>query len=198
MSSDVLIPDPFDRFADVFAEAERQIPTVPNAVVLATVDPDGRPSARVVLLKHFDARGFVFYTNLQSRKGRALEHFPHAALCFHWPVMEKQVRIEGAVERVSDAEADAYFVTRPRGSQIGAWASRQSETMTSREALEARYEKLEREFEGKDVTRPPFWSGFRVRPDRFEFWTGRESRLHERERYVLEDGNRWRIERLFP
>ena len=195
--SEPLSQDPIARFAELFEEAKRAVPVDPNAMVVATVGPDGRPSARVVLLKGFDERGFVFYTNLESRKGKELRGQPFAALCFHWKPLEKQVRIEGRVQPVEAAEADAYFASRPRGSQIGAWASEQSEVLDSREELEQRVEELERRYAGSSVPRPPFWSGYRVVPDRIEFWTNRPSRLHERDLYLY-DGYRWRLVHLNP
>jgi len=189
--------DPFDRFAALLEEAKRAIPVDPNAMVLATVGEDGRPAARVVLLKGFDRRGFVFYTNLESRKAHDLAAHPFAALCFHWRPLEQQVRIEGAIERVTDAEADAYFATRARGSQVGAWASKQSQALPSRVELEARVAEVEARFAGEAVPRPAFWSGYRLKPDRIEFWTGKPSRLHERERYVHQ-GDTWTTVRLYP
>jgi pyridoxamine 5'-phosphate oxidase len=189
--------DPIEHFAALFAEARRVIPVDPNAAIVASVGDTGRPSARVLLLKDFDARGFVFFTNLQSRKGRELLGQPYAALVFFWQPMERQVRIEGRVERVSDAEADAYFASRPRGSQLGAWASLQSQTLPSRELLEQRVEELERKFADQPVPRPPHWSGLRVVPDRMEFWHARPSRLHDRLVYVRE-GSGWRTEYLYP
>jgi len=170
-----------------------------EAMNLATLDAQSRLSSRVVLLKALDARGFVFYTNTTSRKGRALADHPAAALCFHWKHLREgvQVRIEGQIERVTDAEADAYFATRPRGSQIGAWASDQSEEMPSRDTFEQRIAEYEKRFDGKDVSRPPHWSGYRVLPVRLEFWFGARFRLHERECFVL-DGQTWRQSWLFP
>ena len=167
-------------------------------MVLSTVDADGRPSGRTVLLKAFDQRGFVFYTNLESRKARALIANPHASLCFYWMSLGKQVRIEGPVERVADAEADAYFATRPRESQIGAWASLQSAVLESRSALEQRVTEARERFDGGAVARPPFWSGFRVVPRAIEFWTRDPARLHEREQYQRNDDGRWVRSFLFP
>ena len=190
-------PDPIQRFSDLFERAKKAVPVDPNAMVVATVGDGGRPSARVVLLKDFDARGFVFFTNHESRKGRELRAHPFAALCFHWAPLEEQVRIEGRVERVSDAEADAYFYSRPRGSQVGAWASLQSQPLSSRDELDARVAEVEARHAGGEVPRPPHWSGFRVVPDRIEFWHARVSRLHDRHVYLREaDG--WRTEMLYP
>lgn len=171
-----------------------------TAMTVATVDADGRPSARIVLLKAFDARGFVFYTHLDGRKGRELQANPQAALLFHWPRVRDgvQVRIEGDVEIVSDAEADAYFASRPRGSQLGAWASRQSETLDARDTFEARLAKLEAEFEGREVPRPPRWSGFRVVPRAVEFWYGAQYRLHERWLYERAADGGWTKRMLYP
>jgi pyridoxamine 5'-phosphate oxidase len=191
------LPDPIRRFAEIFAQVQKTALPEPTAMVLATAGADGRPAARVVLLKGFDENGFVFYTNLESRKGRELAANPLAALCFHWPPLEQQVRIEGRVEKVSDAEAEAYFAARPRGAQIGAWASRQSRVLTTREELEARVKALEEKFAGTKVPRPPFWSGFRVIPERIEFWQSRASRLHDRTVYVRQNGA-WIIEKLYP
>jgi pyridoxamine 5'-phosphate oxidase len=189
-------PDPITEFLTAIARAERQqIDTTPAA--LATADAAGRPSARMVLLRGVDNRGFVFHTNYDSRKARELAANPHAALCFHWPTIEEQIRIEGRVERLSPDESDAYFATRPRGSQIGAWASAQSEVLDSRETFEQRLRDAEARFEGKPVSRPPFWGGFRIIPDRVEFWNGRPSRLHDRLVYTRE-GEGWTTARLYP
>ena len=192
--------DPLARFAEWMARAEEAGLAEPTAMSLATCGLDGRPSARMVLLKGVDDRGFVFYTNLESRKAREMEANPFAALCFHWQPLELQVRVEGAVERVSDDEADAYFASRPRGSRIGAWASQQSQRLPTRTELEERVAEAEARFPGDDIPRPPFWSGFRVLPDRVEFWTGRVSRLHDREVYDRDPDapGGWRVGLLFP
>ncbi len=188
--------NPIEVFERLFERASATAPE-PEAMVLSTTDADGRPSARYVLLKHVDQRGFVFYTNLGSRKARALDARPLAALCFYWPQIDTQVRVEGAVERVSDAEADTYFATRPRESQIGAWASIQSTPLASRSALDDRVQDMAARFAGGPVPRPPFWSGYRVVPDAIEFWTREPSRLHVRERYER-NGNAWSRTLLYP
>lgn len=191
--------DPFEQFAEWFREAEAAVPVDPNSMVLSTVGPDGRPSSRVVLLKGFDREGFVFYGNLESRKFRELRTNPWAALNFHWKPLEKQVRIEGRVTQVSDQEADAYFASRPRGSQIGAWASRQSEPLASRAVLVAAVREVEARHAGREVPRPPYWSGFRLDPDRIEFWKSGEFRLHDRELFRrASPGAPWTVERLYP
>lgn len=189
--------DPIARFAELFAAAAKAHPRDPNYMVVSSVSTDGRPSSRVVLLKDFDARGFVFYTNLQSQKGRELLGQKWAALLFYWQVLDKQVRIEGRVEAVGDAEADAYFATRARGSQLGAWASDQSRPLEARGTLERRLAELEKEYEGRPVPRPPHWSGLRIVPDRIEFWTNKPSRLHDRVDYRF-DGSRWSWQLLNP
>ncbi len=188
--------DPIEMFAALFQRAKESC-SEPDAMVLSTVDPDGRPSSRFVLLKGVDQRGFVFYTNLNSRKVRALTAHPHAALCLYWSPLGRQVRVEGAVERVTDAEADAYFASRPRDSQIGAWASDQSAELESRTLLERRTMEAAARFEGQPVPRPPQWSGFRVIPRAIEFWTLETARLHQRERFERA-GGRWRRTLLYP
>ena len=175
--------EPFERFAALFERAKQRQPKDPNAMSLATVDPHGRPSVRVVLLKDFDSKGFVFYTNQSSRKGHELIGQRVAALMFYWPSLEEQVRIEGGVEQVSAADSDAYFSTRARSAQLGAWASHQSEPMASRAELEARLAELKRKYEGQAVPRPPHWGGFRLLPERIEFWRAHPDRLHWREQY---------------
>ena len=189
--------DPHKLFEEWFAEARLAEPNDPNAMALATADAAGRPSVRMVLLKGHDERGFVFYTNLDSRKGGELAANPQAALLFHWKSLRRQVRIEGSVEAVEEAEADAYFATRSRDSQLGAWASDQSRPLDRRETFEARYQQMLARFEGGDVPRPPRWSGFRVAPERVEFWSDRAHRLHERRLFTKADGG-WREGLLYP
>ena len=189
--------DPFQLFDDWFAEAKASEPNDPEAMALATATPDGRPSARMVLLKGHGPDGFAFYTNLDSRKGNELAANSQASLLFHWKSLRRQVRIEGAIESVSDDDANAYFASRSRDSQLGAWASYQSRPLESRDVFEGRYEDMRRRFDGADVPRPPRWSGFRVIPERIEFWSDRAHRLHER-RLFTRDGDGWREGLLYP
>jgi pyridoxamine 5'-phosphate oxidase len=189
--------DPFALFDAWYDEAKAAEINDPDAMALATTTPDGSPSVRMVLLKGHGPSGFTFYTNAGSRKGEQLTANPRAALLFHWKALRRQVRIEGTVEEVSADEADAYFATRSRDSQLGAWASDQSRPLDSRETFEARYEEAGRRFDGRDVPRPPHWTGFRVKPDRIEYWTDRPHRLHER-RLFVRDGSGWTEGLLYP
>ena len=191
------LSEPLERFAAWFADAEQAGVDVPEAMTLATATADGVPSARMVLLKSADEDGFVFYTGYVSRKATELDENPRAALVLYWQRLGKQVRVEGRVERVSAAESAAYFSTRPRGSQLAAWASQQSRPLSSREDLERRYAELENEYEGREVPLPPHWGGYRLRPDAIEFWEHRENRLHDRIRYTrAREG--WTSARLSP
>jgi pyridoxamine 5'-phosphate oxidase len=198
--SESVSEDPIARFQALFAEAKRipadKLPE-PTAFALGTVDADGWPSVRIVLLKDVDERGFVFYTNHESRKGRELLASRRAALCFHWQLLEQQVRVEGTVTTVTDAEADAYFSSRARGSQLGAWASIQSRPMDHPDDLDRRVAEMAARFGDAPIPRPPHWSGFRVVPERIEFWKGMPSRLHVRHVYTRE-GNGWTTQRLYP
>ncbi|BDU17717.1 pyridoxamine 5'-phosphate oxidase [Lysobacter auxotrophicus] len=200
MDTPDLLKEALATFDVLFDEAQRAGEPDRTAMTVATASLDARPSARTVLLKAHDARGFVFYTHLDGRKGRELQANPHAALLFHWPRVRDgvQVRIEGPVEIVSDEEADAYFASRPRGSQLGAWASKQSETLEAREQFEERLAQADREFEGRDVPRPPRWTGLRVKPDTIEFWYGANFRLHERQAYERDVAGDWHRRMLFP
>jgi pyridoxamine 5'-phosphate oxidase len=189
-------PDPIEQYLRAAERAVREgVDTAP--IALGTTDEAGRPSVRMMLLRHVDSRGFVFYTNYGSRKARELAANPHAALCQHWPTLEEQIRVEGLIEKVAPSESDAYFAGRPRESQIGAWASDQSQELASRDILESRITEAEARFEGTPVERPPFWGGFRVVPERIEFWYGRVGRLHERLEYVKKSGA-WTTHQLFP
>jgi pyridoxamine 5'-phosphate oxidase len=190
-------PNPVEQFRRWFDEALAADLHEPNAMTLATATPDGRPSARIVLLKGFDERGFVFYTNYGGRKSNELEANPYCALLFYWGELERQVRVEGHASRISAAESDAYFEGRPRGSQLGAWASEQSRPVEGRDTLEKRLRELEAAYEGREVPRPPFWGGYRVEPEVIELWQGRENRLHDRLRYSRV-GAAWRLVRLQP
>ena len=189
--------NPHALFDSWYAEARASEPNDANAMALATADAEGQPSVRMVLLKGHDSRGFVFYTNFESRKAGELLANPHAALLFHWKSLRRQIRIEGPVSRVTDAEGDAYFATRSRDSQLGAWASDQSRPLEDRALFEERYQQMVARFEGQPVPRPPHWSGFRVAPVRIEFWSDRAHRLHERRLFVRE-GEGWREGLLFP
>ena len=191
--------DPFALISGWMAEAETSEPNDPNAMALATVGADGMPSVRMVLLKGFDAEGFVFYTNLESRKGEQLRAHPKAALCLHWKSLRRSVRAEGLVSAVSDAEADAYFASRPRSSRIGAWASRQSRPLAGRFELERRVAEYTAKFGLGDIPRPPFWSGFKIAPLRIDFWKDGAFRLHDRLAFSREAPvGPWTIEHLFP
>jgi pyridoxamine 5'-phosphate oxidase len=192
--------EPFDRFRSLLADAaalDRVVLPEPTAFALGTVSADGQPAVRMLLLKAVEDVGFVFYTNYESRKGRELLANPKAAMCFHWMPFEMQVRIEGTVEQVSDADADAYYASRPRGSRIGAWASAQSRPIEQEGDLERRVAEITARFGEGDIPRPPHWSGFRLVPHRIEFWKGQPSRLHRREVYRRDEGG-WRVEILYP
>ncbi len=189
--------DPFALFEDWFGEARRSEPNDPDAMAFATATADGRPSVRMVLLRRVSSEGFAFFTNLDSRKGGELANNPFGALCIHWKSLRRQVRAEGGIEPVSEAEANEYFAGRSRESRIGSWASDQSRPLESREVFERRYAAMQAEFEGREVPRPPRWSGFRLKPDLIEFWADRPHRLHER-RLFSRDGDTWRESLLYP
>lgn len=193
-----LAKNPFRQFEKWFQEAEAAKIPEPNAMTLATTSRDGRPSARTMLLKACDGRGFVFYTNYESRKGRELDANPRATLLFPWIVMERQVIVEGPVSRVTREEAEVYFHSRPRASQLGAWASPQSTAIAGRAVLEESFKVVEKKYEGREVPLPPHWGGFRLVPETVEFWQGRRSRLHDRLRYRREADGDWVVERLSP
>ena len=189
--------DPIALFGRWFKEAERAGVFLPEAITLATATKDGKPSARMMLLKGFDENGFTFFTNYKSRKAGQIEENPRAAIICHWSTLQRQIRIEGTLARLSEEESYAYFSTRPRGSRIGAWASKQSQTLESRQALEERVKEYEAEFAGKDVPLPPFWGGYLLTPERIEFWQGRADRLHDRFRF-LREGDGWARARMSP
>lgn len=191
------MPDPIAEFQRWFERARRDEPHDATAAALATADGDGRPGVRMVLVKGVDAQGFRIFTNYESRKGRDLARNPQAALCFHWPRLGRQVRVEGPVERLPEAESDAYFASRPRGSRLGAWASRQSSPLPSRFALLREYARLKLVYAGRPIPRPPYWGGYLLRPERIEFWRDEQYRLHDRRLFVRR-GDGWRMERLNP
>jgi pyridoxamine 5'-phosphate oxidase len=189
--------DPLRLFDTWYTDAEKSGIFLPESMALATATPDGKPSVRYVLLKGHDHRGFVFFTNYGSRKAAELQENPEATLLFHWAILQRQVRLEGPATRITQEESEAYFHSRPRGSQIGAWASTQSELLSSREELENRVKKYEEEFKGKEIPLPPFWGGYRLAPRSIEFWQGRASRLHDRIKFIRE-GESWDRIRLYP
>lgn len=190
--------NPFAQFEKWFEAARNENLIHPNAFCLATSDGDLRPSARMLLMKDFDEKGFVFYTNSESKKGSDILGNKNASICFWWGKLERQVRIEGEIEHTDDSAADSYFASRPRGSQIGAWASNQSSVIDNRDVLENRYRDIEKQYEGKDIPRPPYWQGYVLVPRSIEFWQGRTDRLHDRLRYRLDARGNWVIERLAP
>ncbi|GAC1586516.1 MAG: pyridoxamine 5'-phosphate oxidase [Candidatus Velthaea sp.] len=190
--------DPFAQFGTWLAEALGADLIEPNAMTLATVGIDGQPSARIVLLRGWDERGFVFFTNYESQKGLEIAYTPRAALLFYWGALERQIRIEGPVERLAPADSDAYFAKRPRGHRLSAWASRQSSVVADRAQLETQMSAFDRQFADNDVPRPPYWGGYRVVPNRFEFWQGRRNRVHDRILYRRVPGTPWTLERLSP
>jgi pyridoxamine 5'-phosphate oxidase len=189
--------DPLERFERLFARAGIAAPYDHTVMALATADRSGRVAVRMVLLHGLDARGLVFFTNYDSRKGQDIGANPQGAVCFYWPWLDEQVRVEGRLVKIDEVESDAYFATRPRGKQVGAWASAQSRPLASRAELEARCTDTDRQYEGQPVPRPPFWGGFRLVPDRIEFWKAGDSRLHDRFLYTRE-GETWTVERLSP
>ena len=190
--------NPFEQFRIWFEQAQSAKITEPNAMTLATATLDGIPSARIVLLKHFDEQGFVFFTNYESQKADELEENPNVALIFYWAELERQVRITGTVDKTSREEAETYFAKRPRASQLGAWASEQSTVVPGRQVLEEQLASLTKWYEGQEIPAPPYWGGYRVRPEAIEFWQGRESRLHDRLVFNRLDESKWEIERLSP
>jgi pyridoxamine 5'-phosphate oxidase len=198
LSENQVEQNPFRQFDRWWEEAMKADIDEVNAMTLATVSTDGKPSARIVLLKGYDDYGFVFFTNYESKKGKELYENPQATLLFFWKELERQVRIEGICEKVSEAESDAYFYSRPEGSRIGAWASPQSEVIDSRDILDANLIELEKKFKDAPVTRPPHWGGYRIKPELMEFWQGRPSRLHDRILYFQENSSDWKIARLAP
>lgn len=190
--------DPFEQFRHWFNEAVSSEILEPNAMTLATINGEGKPSARIVLLKNLDDRGFTFFTNYDSNKGKNLDKNPWVSLVFLWGELERQVRIEGKVEKISAQESDKYFNSRPIGSQLGAWASNQSKVIPNRDVLDNKLKEITQKYEGKIIPRPEHWGGFRVIPNLIEFWQGRENRLHDRLCYTLQDNQQWKRERLAP
>ncbi len=197
LSEESVLKNPLDQFKIWMDEAINSNIIEPNAMTIATARRDGTPSARIVLLRKLDERGFVFFSNYLSAKANDLNENPKASILFYWAELERQVRISGSVEKISSKESEEYFATRPRGHQISAWASEQSQVISDRKELERQFLEIEKKFEGKEIPLPPFWGGYRLVPSIYEFWQGRESRLHDRIRYSLVDGN-WKIERLSP
>jgi len=194
-----LYSNPYKQFNEWFQDVLQEKIEEPNAMTLATATKEGKPSARVVLLKEVDENGFIFYTNKESRKGQELKENPEAELLFYWFSQQRQVRISGTVELLSEQESQAYFQTRPLGSQLGAWASKQSQALENREQLEQAFHEAEEKYKGRLVPMPPYWGGYRVRPNRFEFWQGRSNRLHDRLVYSLDEkNNKWLVQRLYP
>ena len=190
--------DPIEQFATWFSTAVNSALPEANAISLATATPDGKPSVRVVLLKGFDQRGFVFFTNYQSIKGRELDENPHAAFVIYWVQLDRQIRVAGRVEKTTRPESETYFRSRPRGSQLGAWVSHQSQVIDARRIMEARLAEMTERFEGSEIERPPHWGGYRIVPDALEFWQGRANRLHDRFRYTRAGDGSWEIDRLAP
>lgn len=190
--------NPINQFGKWWAEAMQSNIDEVNAMTLATADLDGKPSARIVLLKGFDEKGFVFFSNYQSHKAKDMESNARVSLLFFWKELERQIRIEGTVSKISGAESDAYFKSRPQGSKIGAWASPQSRVISSRKIIEANVSEVEENFAGNEIERPPHWGGYVVKPALIEFWQGRASRLHDRIQYTIQEGANWKIERLAP
>ena len=190
--------NPIIQFESWFKEAVEAQVLSPNAMVVSTASKDAVPTARVLLLRNFDEKGFVFYTNHNSKKGNQIDHNPHVALTFFWPELERQIRIEGTVDKQTDEESDEYFVVRPEGSKLGAWASQQSSVVESRAVMDAKFKEMQNHFRGKEIPRPAFWGGYLVKPTMFEFWQGRPNRFHDRIAYVQDENRNWEIERLSP
>lgn len=190
--------NPLNQFENWFKDAVDSQVNTPDAMVVATCSKEGKPSARVLLLRNFDEHGFVFYTNYHSKKAANMNDSPYAALIFFWPELERQIRIEGSVQKHDDKESDKYFVLRPDGSKLGAWSSQQSAVVDNRAVLDEKFEEMKKHFSGGEIPRPPFWGGYNVKPTHFEFWQGRPNRMHDRISYSLMEDNTWKIERLSP